>query len=142
LKEGFMARHRIGTEELSIAQLEAMLESRRAKLGKLERLREGLQKRLAALDAEIAAHGGSVSAAGIGRRRRGRAHNARSLPDTIADVLNHHGKLKVSELVKAILATGYKTNSANFRSIVNQALIKDRKRFGAVERGVYALKIQ
>jgi hypothetical protein len=133
-----MPRHRTGSNELSIAQLEALLDSRRAKLAKLQRRRAGLEKRLAALDAKIAAHGGSI--AGGGGRRRGRAHNAKSLPNTIADVLNHHGKLKVSELVKAILATGYKTTSDNFRSIVNQALIKDRKRFANVERGVYALK--
>ena len=35
--------------------------------------------------------------------------------------------------------SGYRSNSANFRSIVNQTLIKD-KRFGSAGRGVYQLK--
>jgi hypothetical protein len=36
--------------------------------------------------------------------------------------------------------SGYRSNSANFRSIVNQTLIKERKRFGQAGRGIYQLK--
>jgi hypothetical protein len=39
----------------------------------------------------------------------------------------------------AVLATGYRSSSDNFRGIVNQMLIKDRKRFAQVERGIYQL---
>ncbi len=38
-----------------------------------------------------------------------------------------------------VLASGYRSISENFRGIINQALIKD-KRFGAVERGLYEIK--
>ena len=46
--------------------------------------------------------------------------------------------MKVADITAAILATGYKTRSANFRGIVNQTLIKD-KRFVSAGRGLYQL---
>jgi hypothetical protein len=45
----------------------------------------------------------------------------------------------VGEIVDAVLAGGYHSKSANFRGIVNQTLIKD-KRFVSSGRGVYQLK--
>ena len=47
--------------------------------------------------------------------------------------------MKVAEIMDGVLSTGYRSGSANFRGIINQTLIKD-KRFGQVERGVYELK--
>ena len=47
--------------------------------------------------------------------------------------------MPVGDIMDKVLATGYKSKSANFRGIVNQTLIKD-KRFAQVERGVYELK--
>src|SRR3954470_281460 len=41
---------------------------------------------------------------------------------------------------RRLLASGYVSSSANFRGIVNQTLIKD-KRFRRVARGVYGLKV-
>jgi hypothetical protein len=128
-----MPRTRIGPDELSIAQLEKILEKRRSKLSKLEKQRRKLQQELDELDSTILGLGGA------GGRRNGRAHNAKSLPQTLVEVLTRHGPTKVGDIVKAVLATGYKTNSDNFRSIVNQQLIKD-KRFTAASRGVYQLK--
>ena len=37
--------------------------------------------------------------------------------------------MKVGDITDAVLATGYRSNSDNFRAIVNQTLIKERKRF-------------
>lgn len=130
-----MPRPRIGSDQLTIAQLEAILQKRRGKVGALQRRRNALQKRLDALDAKIAALGGnSRMTAG------GRAHNAESLPQTIINVLTRHGgPMKVADIVKAVLATGYRSSSDKFRGIVNQTLIKD-KRFTAAQRGVYQLK--
>ena len=63
--------------------------------------------------------------------------NAKNLPDTIAEVLGANGgPMPVADLTAAIKETGYSSNSANFRGIVNQALIKD-ERFVATQRGVY-----
>jgi hypothetical protein len=132
-----MARPRIGSDNLTIAQLEALLEKRRSKVGKFERQRAKLQKKLEALDAKIASMGGSAGAVG---GHRGRAKNDKSLPECIVEVLTAHGKpMKVTEVSDAVLKMGYKTNSPKFRGIVNQSLIKD-KRFHAASRGFYQLK--
>ena len=45
----------------------------------------------------------------------------------------------VGEAAKLVLATGYKTMSSQFNTIVNQTLLRD-PRFIKVSRGVYALK--
>jgi hypothetical protein len=123
---------------LTIAQLQQMLEGRRVELNKLRKKRNDIQRDLDALDRQIERVGG-----GMGGRRGGngsRVRNEMSLNDTIDQVLRGGGKpMKVGEIVDGVLATGYKSNSANFRGIVNQTLIKD-KRFTASERGTYQIK--
>ncbi|MBU1908662.1 MAG: hypothetical protein KJ726_01275, partial [Verrucomicrobia bacterium] len=46
--------------------------------------------------------------------------------------------MKIVDLTKAVKRRGYKSKAKNFRLIVNQALVKD-KRFRSVRRGRYAL---
>jgi hypothetical protein len=46
---------------------------------------------------------------------------------------------EVGDILEGVTSSGYRSGSANFRGIINQTLIKD-KRFGQVERGVYELK--
>ena len=112
----------------TISELEQMLATRRAALQKVERDRLKLQKKMDALDAKIRVLGGSS-------RGGGRVRNAKSLNDAIADVLGRaSAPMRVGDIVDKVLASGYRSNSANFRGIVNQALIKD-KRFTAAERG-------
>lgn len=136
-----MARPASGTN-FNIAQLERVLEEKRSELNKLLRQRTGLQKKLGRLDREIervegGMNGARRSAAGGGG---GRPRNAHSLHDTMESVLRDAGKpMRVPEIMEAVLATGYRSGSDNFRGIVNQTLIKD-KRFGQVQRGVYELK--
>jgi hypothetical protein len=130
-----MPRPRGGPDQLTIAQLEKILEGRRSRLANLQRQRGQLLKRVESVDRKILALGGN------GRRGAGgRAKNSRSLSDTIVQVLTGHGgPMKVAQIVKTVLGTGYQTTSDNFRSIVNQALIKD-KRFVSADRGHYQLK--
>jgi hypothetical protein len=45
----------------------------------------------------------------------------------------------VGDIVDKVLATDYRSHSANFRGIVNQTLIKD-KRFTSAGRGMYQLR--
>jgi hypothetical protein len=80
---------------------------------------------------------GRASAKRVKRGRR--AKNKLSLADALAAVLKGKKAMGVAEATEAVLASGYKTTSAAFKSIVNQTLIKD-KRFGSVSRGQYALK--
>ena len=129
-----MARPSTGAN-LSLAALQHIMENRKTELNRLRKQRTKIQRDLDAVDREI----GQIEGSGIGRGG-GRARNAKSLNDTLEDVLRSNGKpMKVGDIVDAVKATGYRSSSANFRGIVNQTLIKD-KRFGASERGMYQIK--
>lgn len=131
-----MPRPSTGTN-LSLADLHQIMQSRRTELTKLRRQRQKLQRDLDRVDRQIFRIEG-----GAGGRRggNGRVRNEQSLNDTIDQVLRSSGKaMKVGDIVNAVLKTGYRSGSANFRGIVNQTLIKD-KRFTAPERGMYHIK--
>ena len=135
-KDPPMPRPRIESE-LSISQLEQILASRRQAVAKLERERIKYEQKLAQINSQIRELGGED------RHDSGRVRNTRGLNDTIAQVLadNDAGPMRVADIVQAVLETGYRSNSANFRGIVNQSLIKD-KRFVTATRGAYQLKKQ
>ncbi|MEM9560690.1 MAG: hypothetical protein AAF995_10315, partial [Planctomycetota bacterium] len=84
---------------------------------------------------------GGRSAGRTAGRRPGRPaagkrfRNASNLADALHAVLR--GKqMGVTEAAEAVQAAGYQTTAANFRVIVNQTLLKD-KRIKKVSRGVY-----
>jgi len=129
-----MIRRFLG-QGFSIAQLEKLLGNRRSKLAALDRQRSKLVKRLEGLDAKIAALGGSA------RSRGGRVRNKVSLNESILAVLKRKGgPMTVGDIVSAVLAGGYATHSANFRGIVNQSLIKDKRFANSGTRGSYQLR--
>ena len=138
-----MARPRKETG-LSIAKLELFLRSSREKLQSLQKERDKTVKALAAIDSKIAAlTGGAAGAGGAGRAVRGgggRARNPKSLTAVLADVLANGKPLSVGDIVDGVLATGYQSTSPNFRGIVNQTLIKEKKQFASAGRGLYQLK--
>jgi hypothetical protein len=124
---------------LSIAQLEKILRARRSQVAGLMRRRAKLARQLERLDAQLRDLGGEIGGglAGGGRRAR----NAQSLVSLMESVLGKSAKpMKVGDIVSAVQARGYRSNSANFRAIVNQTLIKERKRFAQAGRGMYQLK--
>jgi DNA-binding transcriptional MerR regulator len=126
---------RLFAQGFSIAQLEKLLGIRRSKLTALDRLRSKLVKRLEGLDAKIASLGGSA------RSRGGRVLNNLSLNESILAVLKRKGgPMTVGEIVSAVLAGGYASRSANFRGIVNQSLIKDKRFVNSGIRGSYQLR--
>lgn len=128
-----MARPSTGAN-LSLTDLQSILESRRTELNRLRKQRTKIQRDLDAIDRQI----NKIEGSG-GGRGGSRVRNPKSLNDTLEDVLRSNGKpMKVGDIVDAVKATGYRSNSANFRGIVNQTLIKD-KRFGAAERGMYQI---
>lgn len=149
-----------GSLDLSISQLETILAQRQARYKELTASRDKVQKQLAAIDAEIAVLSGTRGgSAGSGQtpngKRRGRPpgsvnkataagrtrpKNESSLVETLAKVLGDGKPLAVGEIVKGVLASGYKSSSPKFRAIVNQTLIKDKKQFASAGRGVYQLK--
>jgi len=138
-----MARRANGSV-ITIAELEHLLGSRRRKLNDLQKERTKVQRKLDDIDSRIRAlsgpGGGASGRMGGGAGTGGRAHNAQSLVATLENVLKSSGKpLGVGDIVDKVHAAGYRSNSANFRALVNQTLIKE-KRFTSAGRGVYQLK--
>ncbi len=136
---------RLGTPGYSIQQLEQMLNKCKSERQKLERERNKVARRLQQLDSRIHALGGNGSGRG-GRGGAGgggagsRVRNEKSLIEMIEGVLGKSNKpMKVGDIADAVQNGGYRTNSANFRGIVNQTLIKD-KRFTSAGRGLYQMK--
>jgi hypothetical protein len=116
------------------------MQSRRTELTRLTRERDKVQKKLDTLNGRI-----SEISGGLGNGTRGggggtRARNAVNLPEVIHQVLTKAGAaMSVGDIMDKVRAGGYRSNSANFRGIVNQTLIKD-KRFTNASRGMYQLK--
>jgi hypothetical protein len=118
---------------VSADALHAELNRRQYGLRRLEKQHAKLVKKLQKLEQQMESMGG-MSRGGRGRRAR----NKLSLVEVLAQVLK--GKtLGVPEAADAVMATGYTSNAANFRLIVNQTLIKS-DRFKKVSRGQYTAK--
>ncbi len=120
---------------MSIAELQAELQRRERGIRKLERRRERLLDELAAVDAELGAVGALSSSGSIRRRPR----NEMNLVDSLAAVLDNK-TMSVTEVTQEVQKAGYMTTAANFRTIVNQALIREKKVFKKVARGQYTAK--
>ena len=116
---------------LSVGALEAELRRRARSVGKLQKKRQKLLNKLATLDRQISLAGGRVRGGGGARAR-----NGVTLPQALAKVLS--GKtLGVTEAAEAVRRSGYQTHAANFRTMVNAALLKHKKLFKKVARGQY-----
>ncbi|MDF1809232.1 MAG: hypothetical protein P1U42_06010 [Phycisphaerales bacterium] len=120
---------------MSIAELQAELQRREKGIRKLEKKRERLLEELATIDVELASVGALSASGGVRRRPR----NDMNLVDSLAKVLKNK-TLSVTEATEAVQKAGYLTTAANFRTIVNQALIRETKVFKKVSRGQYTSK--
>jgi hypothetical protein len=120
---------------MTTAELHAELQRRERNVRKLERRREKLLTDLSEVEQSLAAEGALSAAGGIRRRPR----NEMNLVDSLAQVLK--GKeMSVTEVTQAVQQAGYMTTAANFRTIVNQALIRENKKFKKVSRGRYTAR--
>lgn len=117
-------------ESMSMPEIEAQLAVRKRAVARLERRRERLRDQIAEIDAELAGLTGRVPGGG------GRPRNEFSLGDALAGVLKNK-QMSIAEATQAVIDAGYITTAKNFRTMVNQQLISD-KRFRKIERGVYA----
>ena len=146
-----MPRPSTGTG-LTIVQLQQILDQRQAELDKLHKRRERVQRELDDIDKQIGkleggpsagrggGRGGSGNSGGGGGTGR-RARNAQSLVETLGEVLRAgKGAMSIGDIVEAVKRGGYRSNAANFRGLVNQTLIKEKKRFAQIERGMYGLR--
>jgi hypothetical protein len=126
-------------DSMTIAQLEGLLTTRRTRLNQLARDRKKAQTKLDAIDRQIS----QLSGRSFGGRGGGggRARNEVSLVAAMEKVLGDSSKpMRVGDISDAVMRSGYRSNSANFRGIVNQTLIKERKRFQSAGRGLYQMK--
>jgi hypothetical protein len=127
------------TGVMTIAQLENALNNRRAQLNQLMKERNRAQQKLDTIERQISRLAGRGMSNG-GGGGGGRVRNPASLVATMENILKGASKpMPVGDIAEAVLKTGYKSTSANFRGIVNQTLIKE-KQFSSAGRGLYQLK--
>ena len=125
-------------DSLSLMDLEQTIRERGRDLQKLERKRAKVQRKLDLLDRKITSLAGSARGSRPGGRGS-RPRNESSLSEAIAQVLSKAGgAMKVGVIAEKVQAGGYRSGSANFRSIVNQRLVSEN-RFKSAGRGMYQL---
>jgi hypothetical protein len=121
---------------LATAELERELGRRQGQVRTLERRRDRIAEQLSEVEAELAKLGalGGVTVNGVRKRPR----NDANLADSLVKALKNK-TMSVTEAADAVRKAGYRTSADNFRTIVNQTLIKD-KRIKRVSRGQYTAK--
>ena len=124
------SRAKDGLGSLSMSELQAEINRRSKGVSKLVKKREKYIAMLAEIEKQISAAGGTIGGRG-GRRASGAG-----LKESIARILT--GKpMNVSDIAEAVLKSGYISSSPNFKVMVNQQLIANKKLFKRVERGLY-----
>ncbi len=137
-----------GLRRIPTKELISELDRREAMANEFVARREILANELAMIDAEIAAleDASGTQRNGVYRRhvRRSAAARTRSANQEPLNVILHNvlkGKtMSVSEAVEAVQKSGYKSNAANFRSVVNLTLLKRKDLFKKKGRGQYTAK--
>ena len=119
---------------VSITELQSEIKRRQRHLDALHRKREKLATQLREVEEQILEEGGAMGAL-TGRKR---PRNEQNLADALASLLSNK-TLSVTEASEQVQSAGYRTTSPNFRTIVNQTLLKD-PRFKRVGRGRYTSK--
>lgn len=141
-----------GLNVVSTSALRAELERREGAVGDLMSRHRELANELSKIEGELSALGvipgakGGRGGRGVGRgRRRGpsaavppgrkRHQNDSNLEQALANVLKGQ-TMGVTEVAAAVQDAGYRTTSPNFRTIVNQALLRSNL-IKKVSRGKY-----
>lgn len=126
---------------LTIAELEKELRSRKTELKSLYRRRRPIAARLAAIDSRMEKIGGAPmnGSNGANGHAPARDANGKTLLEMLEAVMKSGRAFTVGQIVAKVTRRGYRSKSANFRGIVNQTLIKE-KRFRQVARGTYQMQ--
>lgn len=133
-----------GISGLTTNEIHRELKRRAGLVRGLMARRNKLLEKVAKLDSEIRSNGGVVGVVAMGKgadlTARGtpriRAVNKTGLAEALHNTLKNK-TMGVTEVSKAVVEDGYKTTAENFRTIVNQCLIKHRRMFKKVSRGQY-----
>ena len=132
-----------GLAKVSSDALAQELDRRRKVASQMEAKRTNLLAEVAHLEAEIRGYGGSVGPARAGRGPAvgGSPRGGRSstLAGALAALLKGR-TMSVTDMTGAVQKAGYRTNSPNFRTIVNAAVLSHKSLFKRVARGQYTAK--
>jgi IS30 family transposase len=122
--------------DLTVADLERILNSRRSTLKELIKRRAKIQKELDKVDAEIHTLTGTTV-----KRRGRRTRNKHSLREMVLELLKKSKKgYSLAELSRMILDSGYKTASTNFRNVLYQCLYNTPGIYHDEASGTYRYK--
>jgi len=128
---------------VSTAVLEEELRRRLAALPKLIAQRDELNRQIAELEAlgatEVAAKPAKARAPKKVAAKAKRSKNTVTLAEALAKVIKAKESMSIAEATEAVLASGYKSTSKNFKHVVKQTLSHD-ERFRRVGTGQYAVK--
>jgi len=109
-------------KNLSVADLEKLLLTRKSQVDGLIKRREKLKKDLDSVEQRISAIQGHASASPT-RKTVKRPMNPKSLRTYVTEVLaKTKNGFPLAKLAEKVIAAGYKTNSANFRNVLYQCL--------------------
>jgi len=126
--------------DLSVADLERLLDQRKTEWDGLARKKNKLERDLERVERQMAVLEGRRGAR-RGRKIGKRPKNEKSLRETVLDVLGRSKKgYSLAELSERILASGYKSNSSDFKNVVYQCLYNTEQIVHDPEMGTYRIK--
>ena len=128
-----------GLAGATTSELKRELGRRQQQLTGMLARRDKVARELGELDAEITALGIAIGRPTPATAGRKRPRNEKNLVDSLHSLLKGR-TMGVSEAAIAVQDAGYKTTSPNFRTIVNQSLLSNKKLFHKVARGQYTAK--
>ena len=107
-------------DELSVADVEQLLKEKQTQVSRLQKRRAKLLAEIEKIDAEVE----ELSGKGSGSRFKNKFTNL----EAACQVLARHKKgLTLDELTNAILKTGHRSTSKNFRNTIYQAIHNSKK---------------
>lgn len=127
---------------ISVAELERILLSRKRQLDDLLQRKATLQAELARVDDEIAQMQGPRHSVSTTVSSRGsKPVNTKSLREYVLEILGKSKRgMSLSDLSTKVLAAGYRTESGNFRNVLYQCLYNTKDVYHDDATGTYRLK--
>lgn len=127
---------------ISVAELERILLTRKQQLDELQQRRTTLLAELGRVDEELARLKGERNALNpSGAARPPRPTNAKSLREYVLEILGGTKRgLSLSDLSDIVLSAGYRTESSNFRNVLYQCLYNTKDVYHDESTGTYRLK--
>jgi len=120
-----MARN---ARDLSVIELQRLLNVRQSERKSLDKRRQKLQKELDVVERRIAQLEGLGHGPRGARRAVKRPDNVKSLHEFVKDALSRNKKgCTLEELANKVLSAGYKTHSSNFKNVLYQCIYNSKE---------------